>query len=173
MNLIFMLFLGSISGHAKNQIEVPFNKLNQSVFVTIEKSRCSAAGETAYKLETLVPNEEYNLVCKIKNAADQYESTTPVRLLENFKYPATILKDIASSSFPELKKLGKKAIRLKKHLWGSEYFWSTPTFGTEFHTYLCPKKAKHCFRIIHGGIEYLSFEIGKVQQSAAQSESKN
>lgn len=156
--IFFALLLPSLS-FANNQIEVPFKGVAQKVVVKVEKSRCSADGEKAYKLETVVVDQEYNLVCKLRPPVDQYDSTTPVKIIHSFKYPEAILKDIESSSFEDLKRKGVKAIKKRKHSWGTEYTWSTPTYGTAVYTYLCPKKSEHCFRAIHGGIEFLTFEI--------------
>jgi len=154
--ILFPLFAG-----ATNQIEIPFENLAQKIIVKIQKSRCAATGENSYKVETVTPDQEYSLVCKLRPPIDQYDSTTPIRLLQTFEYPLTILEDIEASSHAELKKLGAKAIKKKVRSWGTEYSWATPTYGTEFNTYLCPKKSKHCFKVVHGGIEFLDFEIQK------------
>lgn len=156
--LFFSLAIGSYA-NAANEIEVPFKAVGKRVIVKVEKSRCAAEGEKAYQLETLIPDHEYNLVCKLRPPVDQYDSMTPIRRMDQFKYPKTILADIESSAFPELHKQGVKAIKETKHAWGKEYQWATPTMGTTFYSYLCPKKSNTCFRVIHGGIEVLSFDI--------------
>ena len=110
---------------------------------------------------TVISDREYKLECKLRPHIGQYDSTTPILFLEAFQYPETILQDIQASSFEDVKQQGLKAIRKEKYSWGTEYTWSTPTIGTLHYTYLCPKKAKHCFRVLHGGIEFLKFEIKK------------
>ena len=159
--VVYFITFFSMATYAGNRIEVPFNKVNQSVVIVIEKSRCSASGEKAYTISAVVPDQEYKLVCKLRPPIDQYDSSIPIRLIEGFQYPQTILQDIQLSSFEDVKKQGTKAIRREKHSWGVEYVWATLTEGTTSYTYLCPKKSKHCFRVVHGGIEFLKFDLKK------------
>lgn len=161
MKFTILLLIWPLMAFANKKLEVPFADLGQKILINVEKSRCTASGEKAYQLETVRENQEYSLVCKLRPPVDQYDSKTPIRLLENFEYPKTVLAHIDSNPDPELKKLGSKAIRTSKHSWGTEYTWSNRNYGTEHFTYLCPKKSKHCFHIIHGGIESLNFEVQK------------
>ena len=154
-----LFFMIPLSSYASNEIQVNFEKLKQTVTVKVIKSRCTVGGEKAYKLETMVPDREYSLVCKLRPPVDQFDSATPILLLENFKYPQTILKDIEASEFMELKKQGAKAIKTKRHPWGVEYSWSTPTMGTTFYSYFCADNSTNCFRSIYGGIEILEFSV--------------
>lgn len=154
--ILFVLFPALV--HANNKIDVPFEKLGQSVRVTIGHSRCSAEGDTAYQVEAAGPSR-FDLVCQLRESEGKYDSRIPIQVISDFKYPQSILKDIQTTAYSELKSMGTRAIKKKKHTWGTEYYWPTPTFSNGFYTYLCPQKSKHCFRTIHGGVEYLTFEI--------------
>lgn len=159
MKFALMLLILPTYCFANVAISINFKSVKQKVVVKTETSHCMENGKSLYKIEAVTPDQEYNLVCKIKAPNNIFESSTPIRLIQNFKYPETILKDIEESTFVELKKSGTAAIKNKEHHWGTEYFWSTPTKGAAYHTYLCPNKLQHCFKVIHGAVLALNFEV--------------
>lgn len=116
---------------------LPFESLGHDVVVFFDRARCSVRGKNRFTLHVWKRNRSYDIDCAIESP--RYESTTPVRLVEDFK-PG-------------------KEDRRQKRRWGVEFTKSDGRFGTTFTTYLCPDGAEACVEIIHGGIEFLRFDL--------------
>jgi hypothetical protein len=161
--LVLALALVAIAQGGDELLEVPFKSQKEKVLVKILKSNCTSSGPRAYQLKTVEDQIHFDLVCTI--AEPSFNSTTPVRLIKDFKFPKTIVSSDAMKRFPEIKKQGSRAIRIENHPWGREYWWNTPTIGSSRHSYLCMKGAKtngHCYYVVHGGIEILELSLAKL-----------
>ncbi|MFL5783056.1 MAG: hypothetical protein ACJ76H_00520 [Bacteriovoracaceae bacterium] len=157
MYFILMVFL-TVSAFAAAIHEVPFPALKETVVVEVKKSPCLK--ETVSKFKVAKVSENYmQLVCKLRAPEQVYDSSVPVMVIRDFKFPGTILAEINGTTYEEVKKEKEKAIKKKVHPWGTEYWWQTPTEGTSFRTYLCPKEKTHCYYVVYGGIEVFSFSV--------------
>lgn len=134
---------------------------------------CGFGGSRSYKLAADQPGKAFRLICSVHEPSLNFDSEIPITLIEKFNYPKTIAQDIEAwtSTSPKLaeEKIPSSArdIEEKKHAWGSEYFWTTPSKGSRRFTYLCPQGATYCIKVVSAGLEAFTFSIEKEKSIGA------
>ncbi len=148
-SLVFLTVIALVTLGASplRKTQVSFSSIGKTLTIT---------GSISYKLHTLIEDKSYELI-----GDNSLDWKVPIDLIEGFRFPDRVERDVAEF-YGKLKapvSYKKAEIKTEKHLWGVEYWWSTPTKGSAKYSYLCAKKAITCIRVISGINDDLKFEI--------------
>jgi hypothetical protein len=156
MKLALLICLFSITAAHAVEVGVPFDKIKRRLFVDVENTGC---GKKPFVRVPHEPSSHFKLVCQ----DGYFKSEIPMDLLKNIPIAEIITSDMKESAYFTHDQIKAVITKPQTFPWGRVYKWSTPNFGSNLISYVCPNGGLPCIKVQSGALEVPIFRMEEIK----------